>query len=415
MATTTYPPPPGPPPGFHTGVKYAPPPGPPPQNYAPPPGPPPIAYPSCQNVTELSDFIRNSLTALATRGWLSIPLPPDLEPIYDRLFHKSASFFDLPSDDPDKIAFAAPTGKGASDEGFSDIPGEKQLITLRRVGDGTRYGTPKQLQQAATEAWDATGRLFLDTIAGIAESLELELDVFNAISSEAEGFSPTQRASSLLRLFRYNRPGLSENGVQGQSKKKVVAEGHKDLGILTLVVGRSAGLDARDPVTGQWISVEDAPPGGGQRLTATLLAGQTLSYLTQGLYASGVHRVSVLPSTTPEDKYRFSLVFALRPAPNAIINTAKFETSPLIGKFPPAKLSLEENNYPHCSMHDQPAAELFKCIANQHWNVNIAPEIREEQKKKLAVLKGVSADELMSGPADELKGVPAEVPEERLG
>ncbi|KAJ6546656.1 hypothetical protein DFH09DRAFT_1170703 [Mycena vulgaris] len=377
MATMTYLPPPGPPPGFHTGL-HAPPPGPP---KAPTVsvslGPPPGAYPSCQNATELAAYVHDSLTVLATQGWLS-----------------SSTFFDLPSDSPEKVQFAAPAGKAASDEGFSDIAGEKQRITLRRLS-----GTPPLLRKAGPEAWDATGQLFLETIRGIAGSLELEdVHVFDDMSSEAQGFSKTQRAPSLLRLFRYNRPGLDAHGMQGT--KKVVAEGHKDLGILTLVLGQSPGLDARDPATGQWVSVEDAPGGGGGPcLTATLLAGQTLTYLTRGLYASGVHRVSVLPSTTPEDKYRFSLVFALRPSPTSTIATPKFEQSPLTGLFPPERLSLAANNYPNCSMYDQPATELFKCIAQQHWNVNIAPEIREEQKKKLAA-EGKTADAAEGTTAD---------------
>ncbi|KAJ7239352.1 hypothetical protein C8J57DRAFT_1719878 [Mycena rebaudengoi] len=388
MTTTTqYAPPPGPPPALHTGVAYAPPPGPPPKTYAPPPA----VYPSCQDTTELSVYIRNSLTLLAARGWLSVPLPPDLEPVYAQLFAQSASFFDLPSDAQEKLTFAAPAGKSASDEGFADIPGEKQLITLRRVS-----GTPARLQSAATDAWDATGKIFLETVRGIADSLDLDLDVFDDMSCESRKFSETQRASSLLRLFRYNRPGLDEDG--RRREKKVVAEGHKDLGIITLVVGHSPGLDARDPVSGQWISVEDTPHGTGTpKLTATLLAGQTLSYLTQGLYTSGVHRVSVLPSQTPEDKYRFSLVFALRPSPTALIDTAKFEQSPLIGKFPPARLSVQDNNFPNCSMYNQSASELFRCISQQHWNVNIAPEIREEQKKQIVALVGEKPEEKRLG------------------
>ncbi|KAJ7149266.1 hypothetical protein C8R43DRAFT_1007596 [Mycena crocata] len=369
---TTYAPPPGPPPGFHTGVQYAPPRGPPPQMYTPPPGPPPVQNLSCQNATELSAYVRNSLPILASCGYLAIPLPPDLEPIYANLFAESATFFDLPSDAQAKTAHAAPTGKSASDEGFSDIVGEKQLITIRRVS-----GTPSQLCPAAKEAWNTTGELFFDTIHAIAESLELpDLGIFDPMSAEAHGLPTSTRASSLLRLFRYNRP-------EGGGGKKVVAEAHKDLGLLTLVVGQSPGLDARDPATGKWVSVEDAPPGTPGRLTATLLAGQSLTYLTRGLYASGVHRVSVLPPSLPDDKYRFSLVFALRPAPAALIDTDEFAKSPLIGPFPPAPLSLAANNFPNCSMHKKPAADLFQCIANQHWNVNIAPEEREKQKKRL--------------------------------
>ncbi|KAJ7776879.1 hypothetical protein DFH07DRAFT_798071 [Mycena maculata] len=373
MTTVRYPPPPGPPPSLHTGVRYAPPPGPPPQMYATPPGPP-------QNATELSTFVRNSLVPLASRGWLSVPLPPDLESIYTHLFAQSAAFFALDPDSPDKTKFAAPPGKSASDEGFADIPGEKQLITLRRVS-----GMPELLRDAATEAWTATGKLFIDTVRNIAESLELEnLDAFDLMSAEADpdpetgGFPQEKRASSLLRLFRYDRPPRGT-----PTSKAVVAEAHKDLGILTLVVGQSPGLDARDPATGQWVSVEDGAPG---RLTATLLAGQTLSYLTRGLYASGVHRVSVLPPPTPApaDAHRFSLVFALRPAAAAPINTDVFAASHLIGPFPDAVLSDKPNNFPQCRMQDQPASLLFKCISEKHWNVNIAPEEREAQKKSIA-------------------------------
>ncbi|KAJ7662267.1 hypothetical protein B0H17DRAFT_1093740 [Mycena rosella] len=380
MATMTYSPPPGPPPGFDTGVRYAPPPGPPPQKYSPPPGPPPITAPPqpppCQNATELSAYVRGNLVILANRGWLAVSLPPDLESVYATLFAESSVFFELPPDAQAKRDFAAPTGKAASDEGFSDIPGEKQLITLR-----SELKTPPQLREAAKTAWNETGKLFLETIHDIAESLDRPLDLFDGMSVEATNFSEKDRAASLLRLFRYNRPGFNENG--GLGMKKVVAEGHKDLGLLTLVVGQSPGLDARDPATGQWVSVEDTPPGA-PRLTATLLAGQTLTYLTRGLYASGIHRVSVLPSTSPADKYRFSLVFALRPAPKSTIDTTKFEGG-LISKFPEERLSLDLNNFPNCSMYGQPAADLFKAIAQKHWNVNIAPEIREQQKRNLLV------------------------------
>ncbi|KAF8205954.1 hypothetical protein K438DRAFT_1817618 [Mycena galopus ATCC 62051] len=399
MATMTYAPPPGPPPGVHTGVQYAPPPGPPPQMYAPPPGPPPQTYPSCRDATDLAAYVRNSLSLLATQGWLSVPLPPDLESLYTTLFAESASFFNLPPDASDKADYGAPKGTNASDEGFSDIKGEKQLITIRRTSR-----TPPCLRTATAAAWDATGALFLSAMHDIAEGLELpELDAFDAMSAEARGLPNKARAASLMRLFRYNRP---ESG----AGKKVVAEAHKDLGLLTLVVGHSPGLDARD-ARGRWISVEDPPPGahssnGTPRLTATLLAGQTLTYLTRGLYTSGSHRVSVLPTpptsptSSPADAFRLSLVFALRPAPAALITTATFAQSPLIGPFPPARLDPKANggkgNFPLCSMYEQSGTELFKCISQRHWNVNIAPEIRDEQKRKLAEKAGVDPSKVVT-------------------
>ncbi|KAJ7633338.1 hypothetical protein DFH06DRAFT_1222565 [Mycena polygramma] len=407
--TTVYAPPPGPPPGFHTGVQYAPPPGPPPpQVYVSPAEP---LYPSCGNAKELATYVQDSLPILASQGWLSVPLPPDLESLYSSLFSDSAAFFTLPSDAPEKVRCAAPTGKNASDEGYSDIPGEKQLITIRRLS-----GIPAPLCKSATEAWDATGELFMSAVRGIAESLELDdADVFDAMSCEAHGLPKSERASSLLRLFRYNRPAVGET-------KKVVAEAHKDLGLLTLVIGQSPGLDARD-VHGRWISVEDTPAPASTangaprpRLTATLLAGQTLTYLTRGLYASGAHRVSVRPaspSSSSSDAYRFSLVFALRPAPSALISTASFERSPLISAFPPERLSVEMGNFPNCSMYAQGAGELFKCIAQKHWNVNIAPEEREAQKRRLIA----KADKGEKGEGDGVVGSGAENEdgERRLG
>ncbi|KAJ7466014.1 hypothetical protein FB451DRAFT_1093501, partial [Mycena latifolia] len=242
----------------------------------------------------------------------------------------------------------------------------------------------------------------------IAASLGLPADIFAEMAAEVDGGG---RASSLLRLFRYERPAADDPdfGVGVGAWKNVMAEAHRDLGLLTIVVGASPGLDARDLVTGEWVSVEDPPSGVGgapsSGLTATIMSGQTLTYLMQGLYASGMHRVSVLPARphTQDGEYRFSLVFAPRPAAGALIDTREFDRSPLIPPFSPAPLSfsspnsspsatpnstsspsssskaessapaLAESNFPHCSMHSQSAADLFRAIAARHWNVNVAP------------------------------------------
>ncbi|KAJ7615731.1 hypothetical protein DFH06DRAFT_1343502 [Mycena polygramma] len=64
---------------------------------------------------------------------------------------------------------AAPTGKNASDEGYSDIAGGKQLITVRRVS-----GIPTPLCECASEDWAAPGAFFLGAFCAIAEILELD-------------------------------------------------------------------------------------------------------------------------------------------------------------------------------------------------------------------------------------------------
>ncbi|KAJ6497275.1 hypothetical protein C8R45DRAFT_982454 [Mycena sanguinolenta] len=426
MATITYAPPPGPPPAF---AQYAPPPGPPPQMYAPPPGPPPQLYAplECKTADDLASYIRASLPLLASQGWLSLPLPPALESLHAALFSASSAYFALPPDAPEKTKYAAPSGVGASDEGFADLLGEKALITIRRAGPA---GTPAPLRDATEAAWHTTGELFLQTMHDIAEGLELPaLDAFDEMSKEARGMPErgAPRAASLLRLFRYVRPGPTSG-----EGKQVVAEAHKDLGILTLVVGASPGLDARD-AAGRWVSVEDAPSfsfPSPQRLTATLLVGQSLTYLTGGLFAAGTHRVSVLPppSSAPEDAYRYSLVFALRPAPACRISTSTFAASPLIPPFPDALLIAPPesgkggasgsetaksdtgksgaSNFPRCRMENQTGAELMRAISGRHWNVNVAREVREEQKRKL----GISAS---SNAAKEGQG--GEKPEGRKG
>ncbi|KAJ7466010.1 hypothetical protein FB451DRAFT_1486233, partial [Mycena latifolia] len=355
------------------------------QTYAPPPGPPPPSSllplappPAPQTTADLTACILSALPFLARQGWLRLSLPPDLSARYSALLGASSAFFCLPPTAEAKTKFAAPSGAAASDEGFAAIPGEKQLVTLRRLSSTP---LPEDLKGASNDAWADTGALFSAVMEGIAASLGLPADLFAEMAAEAEVGTfdrEAGRASSLLRLFRYERPAGDDPdfGVGVGARKKVVAEAHRDLGLLTIVVGASPGLDARDLVTGEWVSVEDAPSGGGSApsgsggLTATIMSGQTLTYLTQGLFASGVHRVSVLPARpdTQDGAFRFSLVFALRPAAGALIDTREFEKT--------------ESNFPHCSMHLQPAAELFRAIAARHWNVNVAPEVREGQKRR---------------------------------
>ncbi|KAJ6477049.1 hypothetical protein C8R45DRAFT_1077072 [Mycena sanguinolenta] len=165
------------------------------------------------------------------------PLPPALESLYAALFSASSAYFALPPDAPEKTKYAAPSGVGASDEGFSDLLGEKALIIIRRAGPA--------------------------------------------------GIHP--RPCATRRLRHGKRRALSAGYARHHGGKRVVAEAHMDLGILTLVVGASPGLSARD-AAGRWLSVEDAPFTFPQRLTLTLLVGQSLTYLIGGLFAAGTHR-----------------------------------------------------------------------------------------------------------------------------
>ncbi|KAJ7361149.1 hypothetical protein DFH08DRAFT_366593 [Mycena albidolilacea] len=119
------------------------------------------------------------------------------------------------------------------------------------------------------------------------------------------------------------------------------------------------------------------------------------------------YRCKLLPSAAPPaDAHRFSLVLALRPALDARISTASFAQSPLIGPFPPARLSAAKDNFPHCSMYARPARELWDYISAQQRSVNNAPEEREAQKRKWAFATASSASLLPINVAPSLSTLP---------
>ena len=173
------------------------------------------------------------------------------------------------------------------------------------------------------------------------------------------------------------------------------AERHKDLGMLSLVVGRSPGLQVLDPGENAWVEVEDEgnlPAGSVGRsggLTGTLLVGETLAFLSRGRYRGGVHRVVCAPAPAPseegegegkgkgggEEAFRYSVVYTLRAAP-APLYTRDFE-SRVVGEF-------EEGE----RVEGESSAVMFERIMRTHWNVNAAPSVRDEQRRRFEGKKG---------------------------
>lgn len=186
---------------------------------------------------------------------------------------------------------------------------------------------------------------------------------------------------------------------------KVNAERHKDLGLLSLVVGHSPGLQAPDTETGRWVDVEDEgslPRGAVRRskgLRGTLLVGETLAWLSRGRYRAGVHRVVCAPPSEvsaasggeegaerrddgvdddneDDAKYRYSIVYTLRAAP-APLFTREFE-SQVVGQF-------EEGE----RVEGESSAVMFEKIMRTHWNVNVKPSVRDEQRRRFEGKNGV--------------------------
>jgi hypothetical protein len=160
---------------------------------------------------------------------------------------------------------------------------------------------------------------------------------------------------------------------------------HKDLGLLSLVIGSTPGLEVFDRRPNLWYSLERSyfTPA------ASLLVGRQLERLSNGRYFSGGHRVRSYPepptqpqsNTNPKQapvpkspqegkKYRYSIVFVLRAHSPIPVNTDELTTA-ITGEF-------------EKPIRDSTARELFRHIQAAHYNINTGLEERDKQKKKLA-------------------------------
>jgi hypothetical protein len=181
---------------------------------------------------------------------------------------------------------------------------------------------------------------------------------------------------------------------------------HMDLGLLSLVIGDTPGLEAWD--TQVMIDGKPQPPCWHpieqrfERGMATLMAGRQLQYLTRDRYNPGGHRVVSYGEDTPlipdnlddlypsrsrkllnrltfskskkpvKEKYRYSIVFVLRAHEAVPVNYSILESP---------GLTFDEND-----KEAKTAGELFRRIRKAHYNINTGISERDKQKQKL--LKG---------------------------
>lgn len=152
-------------------------------------------------------------SALSNQGWSTITYENTTDKLYEAsqaLFQASQAFFNLPISY--KETFKTEVG---SEEGWSRIEGEKELITLRCLEN-----TPKELKDAAAAYWAEAGALLDDILGRIAQSLGLPAEALTAYSTPCAKL-PIQKTATMLRLFRYE-------GFEGK-QSKTVAERTLDL------------------------------------------------------------------------------------------------------------------------------------------------------------------------------------------
>ena len=327
------------------------------------------------------DADTRSLHFLASEGYLPLALADHAGVVeaYKSLFAQSSRFFALPENSPQKSTYQAISGPAASEEGYSKIPSEKSIMTVKWRGH-----CPDVLQDTAKAVWDLSGEFLNSIMQAIARTLDLDPDIFDTLVKPCLELPEDKRTPTLMRMFRYDRPPGPDPIVN--------AERHKDLGLLSLVVAHSPGLHVLSPSSDQWLPIEEdvcLPPNTRTRsggLTATLLVGETLAFLTRGQYRAGVHGVVCSPPS-PEngnDPFRYSIVYTLRPA-EAPVYTKNFEST-IVGHFAEGE-----------RMEGTSSRELFGQILKTHYNVNISPDIREKQKLEQQKAKEKQAAERGQG------------------
>ncbi|RDW57190.1 hypothetical protein BP5796_12640 [Coleophoma crateriformis] len=337
---------------------------------------PPLLTPSPPFIdVALPRVRRDHQLALAYQGWTPITYdePSDrLESSAAALLQAGKAFFDQSASY--KHVFKTQLG---SEEGWSCVEGEKEFLTLR-----TLDGTPRELRDPAAAFWAEAGGLLNQQLGRIAESLGLPAEKLTMFSEPCKDLGPG-KTSTMLRLFKYEGP---EGG-----RPLIVSEPHEDLGLLSLVVGDSPGLEVWSLQHQQWLPIERSYT----RPAATLLIGCQLEIFSNHTYRAGGHRVCTYPSphynstlggsdTPPVTEFelqqkfmggcRYSIVFVLRAHSSVPINSHELTTH-ITGPF---------SN----PIQEITAGELLADIQKAHFNVNTKFQERDEQKRHLAKKNG---------------------------
>lgn len=157
----------------------------------------------------LPQVLSTHQSTLPHQGWATIlPPPHSLTTTSLALFQSSARFFDLPLAQKEKFK----TSHG-SEEGWSRIRGEKEMLTLRTLNQ-----TPPQVRDAVLAFWADVGALLRDQLLGsMAESLGLSPDALTDFVGPGAELG-AEKTATMVRLFRYEgcNPAVGEG--------KIVAE-----------------------------------------------------------------------------------------------------------------------------------------------------------------------------------------------
>lgn len=176
--------------------------------FSPPPGPPPPALIPLNPAT-FSRISPDHQASFPEQGWAAVTVDNPADALYSKalaLIEAGKIFFDQPQDV--KEAFKTKLG---SEEGWSRVEGEKELVTMR-----TLETTPPDLRDAAREYWAEASVLLEGLLEDIAKSLGLPGEALTVFFEPCRALAG-EKTATMLRLFRYE-------GFEGE-ESKIVAEG----------------------------------------------------------------------------------------------------------------------------------------------------------------------------------------------
>ncbi|XXG99768.1 hypothetical protein Hte_006109 [Hypoxylon texense] len=242
----------------------------------------------------------------------------------DNAFNLSRTLFASPLEDKQRCKIEK------NNQGWSGMHTETLDPKTQRVGDfkeGFNFGAfedgkatqpiprsiePHQAQLAAfREACHALCQKLL-LLFGIG--LEVDPPTFFTAAH-----APSQPSGSILRFLHYPPPSATPTAEPAD----VRAGAHSDYGSVTLLfrLRGQAGLEVLESGAGSgtWAPVPVTPPGTEDDAAPPILVniGDLLSYWTNGLLRSTVHRVSFSTSPTPGESStdpRYSIVYFCHPA-----------------------------------------------------------------------------------------------------
>ena len=263
---------------------------------------------------------------LSYYGWLPINLPVNLQWQLQQISATAAIFFDR-ADDEKKTLY--PQSRG-TECGFYTVPAEKQYITFRH-----QVHNDSELEKHVRQTWQQVALLLYRILCDLTRAGGYDPGAWDYVIKDALQLPADDGGIddniTLMRLFQYE----STTGF---------ATEHVDIGLLTLCVGGSKGLQVCDRSRSppQWIDA-DGP---------TILAGDMARALLNNRVNAGLHRV------IGNVNGRSSIVFALRSCLRGDIDLAQFGGDGIVK-----------------------TRDYFYRIKGRKWNINATEEIRNEQQK----------------------------------